>query len=98
MLVDRSTGAEKKAWPVRYMTMFHMTNDSGLFWTRERLEQDGAYPSGMGRWRKGDREWVPLYEGKMVQAFSPRTGRGEACLAATHRPRIKITLTHAEHY
>ena len=28
VLVDRSSGAEVKAWPVRYATMFHMTNDS----------------------------------------------------------------------
>ena len=24
---------EQRAWPVRYRTMFHMTNDSGLFRT-----------------------------------------------------------------
>ena len=49
-----------------------MTNDSQLFWARERLEKEGAYPAGMGRWRKGEQEWLPLYEGKMVQAFDHR--------------------------
>ena len=34
-LVDRSSGADVKAWPVKYATMFHMTNDSGLFRTRK---------------------------------------------------------------
>jgi len=34
VLVDRSTGAAVKTWPVHYSGMFHMTNDSGLFRTR----------------------------------------------------------------
>ena len=33
VLVDRSQGEERRAWPVRYRTMFHMTNDSHLFRT-----------------------------------------------------------------
>ena len=43
VLVDRSSGEEVKAWPVKYSTMFHMTNDSGLFRTRSELvEKEGA--------------------------------------------------------
>ena len=63
---------EKRAWPVRYMTMFHMTNDSHQFWSRQRLQAEDAYPSAMSHWRKGESEWLPLYEGKMVQAFDHR--------------------------
>ena len=33
VLVDRSGGGERRTWPVRYHTMFHMTNDSQLFRT-----------------------------------------------------------------
>ena len=45
VLVDRSSGREVKAWPVKYTRMFDMTNDSGLFRTREELEEkEGAYP------------------------------------------------------
>jgi hypothetical protein len=40
--------------------MFHMTNDSNLFWTRERLEKDGAYPTAGSRWQKGKKEFVPF--------------------------------------
>jgi len=70
VLVDRSTGAEVKAWPVKYATMFHMTNDSGLFRTRQELEeQEGAWPTGGNRFHSAAGDWVPLYEGKMVQAF-----------------------------
>jgi hypothetical protein len=52
--------------------MFHMTNDSRLFWTHERLENEGAYAVELGRWRKGEQEWVPLYEGKMINFFDHR--------------------------
>ncbi len=73
VLVDRSSGEEVKAWPVKYATMFHMANDSGLFRTREELEErEGAYPIGNNRFNSPSGEWVPLYEGKMVQAFDHR--------------------------
>ena len=73
VLVDRSSGEEVKAWPVKYSTMFHMTNNSGLFRTREELEeQEGAYPSGGKRFFSTSGEWVPLFEGKMVQIYNHR--------------------------
>ena len=73
VLVDRSGDEEVKAWPVKYATMFHMANDSGLFRTREELEEgEGAYPIGGNRFDSPSGEWVPLYEGKMVQAFDHR--------------------------
>ncbi len=73
VLVDRSSGAAAKAWPVRYTRMFDMTNDSSLFRTRAELEEkEGAYPVGGNRFASPAGEWVPLYEGKMVQAFDHR--------------------------
>src|ERR1700730_8150026 len=73
VLVDRSAGGEVKTWPGRYATMFHMANDSGLFRTHQELEErEGAYPIGGNRFRSGAGDWVPLYEGKMVQAFDHR--------------------------
>ena len=73
VLVDRSSGEEVKAWPVKYSTMFHMTNDSHLFRTREELEeQESAYPIGGNRFFSTSGEWVPLYEGKMVQIYNHR--------------------------
>jgi hypothetical protein len=73
VLVDRSSGAEVKQWPVKYSTMFHMANDSGLFRTRQELEEkEGAYPTGGNVFGSASGDWVPLYEGKMVQAFNHR--------------------------
>ena len=72
VLVDRSWGEERRAWPVRYRTMFHMTNDSHLFRTPVQLDAEGFYPVDGNRWRKGEEFYLPLYEGKMVQAFDHR--------------------------
>ena len=72
VLVDRSGSKVRRAWPVRYHTMFHMTNDSGLFRTAEQLDSMGFYPVQGNRWKKGDELYLPLYEGKMVQAFDHR--------------------------
>ena len=43
VLVDRSGARERRVWPVRYHTMFHMTNDSSLFRTAAELDADGYY-------------------------------------------------------
>ena len=53
VLVDRSDGQESRTWPVRYHTMFHMTNDSHLFRTSAQLQSAGFYPIEGNRWKKG---------------------------------------------
>ena len=52
--------------------MFHMTSHSGKFKTRAELVKLGFEASALNRWRKGDAEALPLYEGKMVQMFDHR--------------------------
>ena len=73
VLVDRSHGGERHAWPVRFMQgHFNMTSDSHLFRTAEQLKSDGYYPVEGNRRKRGDELYLPLYEGKMVQAFDHR--------------------------
>ncbi len=74
VLVNRSEGEERKAWPVRYRQgLFHSQKDSGLFRTMEQLETEGFYPVENNRWKKvGCPLYLPLYEGKTVQAFDHR--------------------------
>ena len=87
VLVDRSSGEAVKAWPVKYSTMFHMTNDSGLFRTRSELEEkEGAWPIGRNRFGSLVGEQVPLYEGKMVQAFDHRAASIVINPKNLHRP------------
>ena len=87
VLVDRSSGEAVKAWPVKYSTMFHMTNDSDKFRTRSELEEkEGAWPVGGNRYESLSGEWVPLYEGKMVQAFDHRAASIVINPKNLHRP------------
>ena len=98
VLVDRSSGAAVKAWPVTYSTMFHMTNDSGLFRTREELEEkEGAYPVGGNRFASPAGNWVPLYEGKMVQAFDHRAASVVINPENQHRPAHPVPATQEQH-
>jgi hypothetical protein len=84
-------------WPVKYTTMFHMTNDSHLFRTRAELEADGWYPVDYGIMKKGDAEVVPLYEGKMVQAFDHRAASVIVNEENLHRPAQPENATLEQH-
>ena len=89
VLVDRSSGEEVKAWPVEYSTMFHMTNDSGLFRTRQELEEEqGAYPIGCNRFGSPEGEWAPLYVGRMIHQFDHRAASVKVNPESLHNPAL----------
>ena len=89
VLVDRSSGEEVKAWPVKYSTMFHMTNDSGLFRTREELEEkEGAYPVSGNRFASPSGDWVPLYVGRMIHLFDHRAASVEVNAENLHNAAL----------
>jgi hypothetical protein len=98
VLVDRSSKPEVSAWPVKYSTMFHMTNDSNFFRTREEMEEkEKAYPVGANRWNSTKGEWLPLYEGKMAQAFDHRAASVVVNLKNQHRPAQPEPATLEQH-
>lgn len=74
VLIDESTG--ENHWKVRFSSMFHMANDSGLFRTRDEMERKGFDLSG-NRFVKGDQIYLPLYEAKMMHQFDHRFGTYE---------------------
>ncbi len=97
VLVDRSGGGERKAWPVKYVRMFDMTNDSQLFHTADLLEAEGFYPVEGNRWKRGEKLYLPLYEGKMVQAFDHRAASVVVNPENLNRPAQPHEATDAEH-
>ena len=97
VLVDRSQGEERRVWPVRYRTMFHMTNDSHLFRTAAQLDSEGFYPVEGNRWRRGGELYLPLYEGKMVQAFDHRAASVVVNPENLNRPAQPRDATLEEH-
>ena len=97
VLVDRSQGEERKAWPVRYQTMFHMTNDSHLFRTASELQAEGYYPVQGNRWKKGDELYLPLYQGRMIHQFDHRANSVRVNPESTHNPYLSEEVTAAQH-
>ena len=85
VLVNRSHGEEQWSWPVRYVRMLDMTNDSGLFLTRIELEKQGFKLSALNRWMKDGEEAVQFYEGKMVQMYDHRAANVVVNQANLHR-------------
>ncbi len=98
VLVNRSSGQEVKTWPLKYVTMFHMTNDSGKFRTRQELEeQEGAWPVGGNRFDSAEGEWLPLYEGKMAQAYDHRAASIVVNPENQHRPAQPMVASLEQH-
>ena len=96
-LVDRSHGKEHRAWPVRYHTMFHMTNDSGLFRTAAQLDKEGFYPVEGNRWKRGDELYLPLYQGRMIQHFDHRANSVLVNPENLHNPYLSEEVTETQH-
>jgi hypothetical protein len=69
----REEPPEQNPWDVKFSTMFHMSNDSGVFRTRERLKKEGWILQG-NVYKKGSDRYLPLYEAKMVHQFTHRYG------------------------
>ena len=98
VLVDRSQGKKKRVWPVKYTRMFDMANDSHHFRTAEQLDVEGFYPVEGNHWKKGEELYLPLYEGKMVQAFDHRAASvvvNPENLSRTGQPREATPEEHA---
>lgn len=69
ILINEATG--ENPWGITFSTMFHMSNDSNLFRTREQLESAGLTLDG-NRFVGDDAEYLPLYEAKMIHHYDHR--------------------------
>jgi hypothetical protein len=72
VFVRKSGQGVTSDWHTRYLTMFHMTNDSKLFRNKHELEEQGAWPIGQEHYQSTAGEWLPLYEGKSIQIYNHR--------------------------
>ena len=97
VLVDRSEGSERKAWPVKYVRMFDMTNDSHLFRTATQLDAEGFYPIQGNRWKRGEELLLPLYQGRMIHQFDHRANSVRLNPESTHNPYVSEEVSEAQH-
>ncbi|MBT9258204.1 MAG: N-6 DNA methylase [Clostridiales bacterium] len=100
VLMNEHTG--ENPWGVRFMTMFHMSNDSHLFRTTQELENQGyvlmrgrelGQPDGLC-YVRGDEIWLPLYEAKMIWQFDHRFG---TYAGLAKRQKLLPTPSEEEH-
>ncbi len=96
VLVDRSGDDERRVWPVKYVRMFDMANDSHHFRTAAQLEDEGFYPVQGNRWKRGNELYLPLYEGKMVQAFDHRAADTRTVESNLFRPGQQDSISDSE--
>ena len=97
VLVNHSPDNPSNPWPVRYRRMFDMTIDSWLFRTKPQLREQGFYPVTGNKWICGDQEYLPLYEGKMVQAYDHRAAGVVVNPANMNRPNQPRYATPENH-
>ena len=74
-----------------------MTNDSHHFRTATQLDDDGFYRVVGNRYKRGQEEYLPLYEGKMVQAYDHRAASVVINPRNLHRPAQPKDATVEEH-
>jgi SAM-dependent methyltransferase len=71
-ILIRKDDPKGNPWAVTFRQgLFNMTSDSGLFRTRQWLEERGFVLEG-NVFQKGEKVFLPLYEGKMVHHFDHR--------------------------
>ena len=97
VLVKRLQSRKKRAWRVKYATMFHMANDSHLFHTSEQLDAEGFYPVEGNRWKRGEELYLPLYQGRMIRQFDHRANSVKYNPDNTINPYLSVAVTDAEH-
>ena len=91
------SGDEPAVWPIRYSQMLNQSNSSGVFRDEEWLSSNGWYPTSENRWSKGDEVALPLYEGKMVQAFDHRAADIEVNPKNRRRPGQPRPISLEDH-
>ena len=92
----RQSDPDGNPWGLRFLSMFHMANDSGLFSTRADLASAGWRLDARRFEQDGD-VMLPLYEGKMVHQFDHRFGTYEAQSEAQANQGKLPELDHVAH-
>jgi len=87
---------EENSWGIKFATMFHMANDSGLFRTREQLEAEG-FVLNRNVFKGNNDIYLPLYEGKMFWHFDHRFGTYEGQTEAQSNQGKLPELTQEQH-
>ena len=95
-VVWRENDSDGNPWGLRFLRMFDMANDSGLFRTQAELASAGWRPDA-DRFEKDGEVMLPLYEAKMIHQFDHRFGTYEAQSKAQANKGKLPELDHVAH-
>ena len=95
-VVWRENHPDGNPWGLRFLRMFDMANDSGLFRTRAELAAAGWRLDG-DRFERDGEAMLPLYEAKMVHQFDHRFGSYEGQSGAQANQGKLPELDHVAH-
>ena len=95
-VVWRENDSDGNPWGLRFLSMFHMANDSGLFRTRADLAAAG-WRLDADRFEKDGEVMLPLYEAKMIHHFDHRFGTYEVQTKAQANQGKLPELDHVAH-
>ena len=71
VLINDNQGLDGNPWKVAFARMFDMANDSDLFYSEEKLLEEG-FQKGGPNWHNGNCIYVPLYEAKFIHQYDHR--------------------------
>jgi hypothetical protein len=98
ILVNRSERVAQSEWPITFSQMINMASDSESFRDFEELGgREAAWPIANNRFQSSKGQWLPLYEGKMVQSFDHRASDIVLATGNLFRPGQGSDLTDADH-
>jgi len=74
VFIEEKRGTAGNPWAISFRQgLFNMASDSHLFRTREDLQLDG-WELERNVFNKGNEQYLPLYEGKMIWQYNHRAG------------------------
>lgn len=73
VLIQEEAGNIRNAWGIRFMAMFHMSNESENFRTAHELLREGYLPHDR-YFVRADSRFIPLFEAKMMFIYDHRYG------------------------
>jgi hypothetical protein len=94
ILLRESSGDMGDPWGISFARSFHMTNDAGLFVPEDFFESTWGWDGNVAA--RGDEEYLPLYEGRMIDNYDHRLASTRLKDIKLQRSGESVTLTSGQ--
>lgn len=97
VFIDERKEKAENPWCIKFMTMFHMTNDASIFKTEKDLRRAGFELDEKCRFIKDGKVFLQLYEGRMIHIFDHRAASVGFSNEAKFRSGISMETSLENH-